>query len=408
MMVSGAFSLSKADLKVIILGVLLMTLLSSNAILRIEAEGVISVARVLVCILTFSYFFRLRKNKKLLYIFFLLFFVFYSFVAAYLSPYGVNSFASQFTVHYILLFSAIFIGWEYSKNKDVLVLSRIMKLSLVVFLSIASLVFISGWDLPFVESGGGVIRGWYTSENDFSLVLATLMWGWLSIRSRKNTFGLLDFSIISVVFFVIILNDARVLLLGLVLFFFVSFYARVAKLLSISSKICVLFFVFFVVFVSFLIISPVFFLAAMEPLARIFTLDQYNIKYGSIFNRVDASIYGIKAFMDSYFLGVGAGNSLSIIQGNYYGVLGSAKSFHNIFVQFLAELGLLSVFLFWFFIKNYRLDFLILNLFPIFLCMLAQSSGIFSNYLVFFVFGIVCYKNIKVIKRHKKGLRNDV
>lgn len=81
----------------------------------------------------------------------------------------------------------------------------------------------------------------------------------------------------------------------------------------------------------------------LDPINRVIMLNDYKtLNAGSILNRVNAAIYGVRALIKSNFLGIGIGNTIVLLEQPGT-TLVSAKSLHNYPIQFLAENGLIAL-----------------------------------------------------------------
>jgi hypothetical protein len=117
-----------------------------------------------------------------------------------------------------------------------------------------------------------------------------------------------------------------------------------------------------------------------DPVIRVVNLEPYGNLYGSISNRTDMIIYAIKDFIASYGIGIGPGNSLSLLASDKYPSIGSAKSLHNFPLQLVVELGLPIIIAIVLMLKSKLTVDKIFVFSFIMLSSLSQSVGIFSNY----------------------------
>lgn len=113
---------------------------------------------------------------------------------------------------------------------------------------------------------------------------------------------------------------------------------------------------------------------------------------GSIADRTDAIVYGLLELKNSWFLGIGWGNSVYMLTLPQYKLL-TAKSMHNILAQFLCEFGFLAILVYMYVLnrlsfqlkrvnKNW-ISFLKIVYAISFIFISSQSSiGILSNYML--------------------------
>lgn len=137
----------------------------------------------------------------------------------------------------------------------------------------------------------------------------------------------------------------------------------------------------------------------IEPVKMIVSGKSMN-SAGSINDRTNAIVYGMKELKKTYFFGIGFGNSVNMLKKPEYH-LATAKSMHNILFQFLTELGYFAVFVYVFILKKiisglikkkYSSGILFAVYCIAFVFISSQSSiGILSNYYTIIV---TCYVGI--------------
>lgn len=218
---------------------------------------------------------------------------------------------------------------------------------------------------------------------------------------------------ISVVITIIIvefINDAKMTILGCLLGYLILFYLKFGQTIKVSIKIAVLSGIVALTFMvgGLYIINPELHFRdysitvralIFDSLGDIFRLRTMEGIGGSTIDRTNAIIYGFRELINSKFLGIGWGNSVYMLSLSQYRLL-TAKSMHNIIVQFLCEMGIFAIAVYYYFAKwiiqhlkkLYKEKKLILKFVFIisFVIISAQSSiGILSNYyswiIIFFV-----------------------
>ncbi|MFW2552960.1 O-antigen ligase family protein [Aliarcobacter butzleri] len=150
----------------------------------------------------------------------------------------------------------------------------------------------------------------------------------------------------------------------------------------------------------------------IDPINRIITLTPYEIDEGSIFGRTNATIYGLINYFNSNMLGIGIGNSYTMLTMYEYTVA-SAQSMHNLPLQLLVENGIIVLFLYLFIIyyffkilfqqKINDYKFIQLIAIPSFLIgSLSSSGGVFSNYYFITCLFIVILLNKNTLSNQTK------
>ena len=133
-----------------------------------------------------------------------------------------------------------------------------------------------------------------------------------------------------------------------------------------------------------------------DNIKRIITLDLIEGNGGSMMDRTNAIIYGLMELRRSKFFGIGWGNSVTMLAMPEFH-LATAKSMHNIIMQFLVEFGFLAIFVYYKIVRwlisavkriNENHFFIAKIVFAIsFIFISSQSSvGILSNYYTWIVF----------------------
>lgn len=146
----------------------------------------------------------------------------------------------------------------------------------------------------------------------------------------------------------------------------------------------------------------------------------YLVKGGSIQDRTNAIICGIKELVKTYGFGIGFGNSVVMMQKpEYRPYFYNASSMHNILAQVLVELGFVAMFFYYKIIKKIVFYFgrikpdnncLLKCAFAIgFIFLSAQSSvGILSNYYTWTVALYIVFVSDNIVKGTLANLKRAV
>lgn len=270
-----------------------------------------------------------------------------------------------------------------------------------------------GIRLPNVMEKSGVVRALMRNENDLSLMLgaASIYFFYFG----KNIF--LKLLPVFLTLFFTFINDAKVVILTVILVFTVWVYDVIINNKHIGNKVrivlrIVVFTICFILIFSFIELLGNMRLGSynmiellLEPITRVLTLEPYGLGAGSLTVRTDMTIFAIKDIINSYGFGIGFGNSLAMIETSRYGViLEGASSIHNFPLQILLELGIgIVIPLLYLFFRHVHFNGVKLIVI-LFLMSLSQSVGAFSNYyfLVILAYIIIKYNKKNCVAGHPK------
>ena len=153
----------------------------------------------------------------------------------------------------------------------------------------------------------------------------------------------------------------------------------------------------------------------LNSVINIFKLTPLPGAGGSLIDRTNAIIYGLIELKKTYFLGIGLGNSVTMLAMPEY-TLRTAKSMHNIIMQFLVEFGVLAFYVYFkiilWIIKSIKTVFkrkinILKIVFAIsFIFISSQSSiGILSNYYSWMTIFFVAFisKDFPLTKERKSN-----
>lgn len=314
------------------------------------------------------------------------------------------------SVKYLQLFTVFwYLSYVFITDKSLVCFAdKIIYIYVCIVFCFAAIQQITGWQIPTIVNDGSSywLNTFFFSPNDLGLFLAAYCIYLLPGNAGK-------LKILFVWVFSIILNirnDSKAALLAslvaLLIYFIIwvkskSFVLKLFSLLSI-----VIFFVsFYVLWLSdFLALvydsgyDPV--MLFLDPLYHIYRLETYNLG-GSIYDRTDALINGIKALKENNWLGLGQGGSVYALSLPKYEVL-TAKSLHNMIAEWLIDFGPIALLsLIFLYIKYLPLLLIkkpsvvqiqiLLFLCAIPLLGLSQSAGYVSNYAFWLVVFLIFY-----------------
>ncbi|MEI2275632.1 O-antigen ligase family protein [Sphingobacterium sp. ML3W] len=325
-----------------------------NAVLKAGVDGNMTVFRILL-LPTILMMIPERKRTMTEFIGLAIFTVVYCYIISYLPFNRFQDFDIVFTLHYILV-PFCFIIMNYFIDKVGLdYLYNFFKKFHYVMLVLAFIQFFAGGVYPNTQNRAPMVNIFFWNENEFVTVLAIFIPLYFLIE--KET--LIKYLVIFCSLFFIVYSDARLLIIGLVLFFGIYYSSKLPfykyKMLWILSM-----------FLLILILTPylankkifddyTFFDLFADTIRRIFTLDDYE-GIGSVISRVNAYIWGQIDLYKTYLFGIGPSNSFIIMKEHTPVGLEaySPKSFHNIILQMIVEIGFLGIFLFLMLVRMIR------------------------------------------------------
>lgn len=257
-------------------------------------------------------------------------------------------------------------------------------------------------NLDIDETGESILRAFYWSQNDLSVVLGVIAWCALTLDKFK---GLPRLAVVLFTAWAFYYNDSKAALISLVVSLTVYAIFRICAAARIQARVW--FFLFATIFVSvaFLIVASsdveihfendVYSLGDLlvQPITNIVTLQSSGEEWGSVNNRTDAAIFVIIEYIKSFGFGLGAGGSWLVLTLPQY-ELGGAKSPHNALLQFTVDFGYPVLFGYFYLAywavrklftyrlaENDRLKVMAILSFP--MLGLSQSGAIVTNYFFF-------------------------
>lgn len=296
----------------------------------------------------------------------------------------------QFFIHTLAVFSVVVLV-KYLKIFDENFERRFFRF-LDGFTMVTLLLFVFQYLYRFNLPGTvlGRVNTFYWTENEMGMSLAVM--GCLYFQHFVFRRTKIDLLKLLAILGVLYLNDNRISLIG------ISFFILLSGLVSIKRHSKKALVVLALLIVLIFILNPVPNFRGsqvgireliLEPVLRILQLEPYRLA-GSLPDRTDAIIYGLMELKENYYVGIGLGNSLEVLQRPHYKLV-SAQSMHNIVAQLVVELGFFAVVLYLLiFIKTvvhwwkdstdanrifkfaFTISFILISM--------QSSTGIFSNY----------------------------
>lgn len=331
---------------------LLLVFALLNAPLRLSENGMTSLFRIFSIIPFFLILvnnYKKYENLLLLFIFAMLYSFFVSFIFYQHISWDQNVFILY---DFILLVLILYLNIK-DKNFDSHFFS-FLNLVAVVTLFAAVMQYYTGYNVPYIETSIGQPVGVYLSNgNELSSALCCMFIIYIYLVIQKKQYKYLLHSLL--ILFIGFINDAKLSLMGAVVAMGILFVYKLntsGLLRRIKGKT---FFIIMVLTVIVMIVA----LYLINPSLKVRDYDislrelifdavfsilrgkELNV-VGSIHDRTSAIIYGMRELKNTFFFGIGAGNSIIMLQMPQY-YLPYAKSMHNILFQFLTEFGFIAI-----------------------------------------------------------------
>lgn len=364
-----------------------------NSILRLSINSNMSLFRVLIPIIIIHMISKMKLDM-IRFCFFGTFVFYYSLITSFLIS-DYENFDLVFTLHFILVPFCYYLVNHIINCGGLNYVYNLFKFLYKLMIVLSLIQFFFGGVYPNVQDRLPQVNIFFWNENELTAVYAVFI-PLFFLLEKKTIFNIIW--LILGLFFIYV-SDARLLMIGVVLFFstyLVNYFSLFKyKLLFVITFVAfVTSFVFFsnqITLFDNLTVYDVF----MDPIIRIFELRAYD-SVGSISDRINAYIWGFIELRKSYFLGIGPGNSIELMKGkaDVAHEKWAAQSMHNILLQTVVELGILGFSMLLIFLNKMKNTIRKCNGFdkPIvisyYLSVLIFStilSGAFSNYAFIFV-----------------------
>lgn len=310
--------------------------------------------------------------------------------------------------HYLCLFNVLMILIYLYRKMEFRNIYFFLKAFFHLSIVIAVLEIISGVDLPNVAGHYNytVVSAFTYNVNEFSVAMASFLPLYMIFEKKSKE----KFLFIAIALWLMYYNDSKITLISCILAF-MCFYANK----HVHPIIIILFLVSIPVTLSFIGNIEITFRdysmslndLLLGPIQHILSGNEIGI-VSSIGSRVNAVINAIKEWYDSYFMGIGIGGTLHMMERlQLYG----AKSIHNLPIQLLTENGIVIFFMYvWLLFRFIKLlvkkylqadeQLFVFAFVCFFIGSMGSSVGIFSNYYfwanLFFTSLIVFDKNRQV------------
>lgn len=249
-----------------------------------------------------------------------------------------------------------------------------------------------------------------SNVNDYSAVIVATIPFLILKQMKKAKFSWILISLI--VSYFLLKNDCKLALIGLFLQFLIIGYYEIRN--KVKEKLIYFLFVLslMIIFILILLKSNLsingYYLndTLFEPIKRILKLDYYDTSDTSVTFRTNSFIASIRILLESFFLGIGIGNSGVVMKSILikHGLSKAAYGFelislHNVFFEMLIEFGLIALVFVLFVVKKIlRIikkrylnisDLLFLTIIISSVFWLQAPSGILCEYQLFVIFSVV-------------------
>lgn len=361
-----------------------------STVLRPSIESKITLFRVLLPFLFLGFFmvnFKKAVNLSVL----IIAFISYSLLVSYLGKY--HEFSLVYNLYYITVFFFYFYCREIARTCNPESIYTILVYIYKTILVLAYLQFFFGGVYFNTQDRLPAVNIFFWNENELSAVI-TIFSPLFFLKSKSIFKYLWLFAAIYLIHY----NDAKLALLSLIVFFGGYFIIKfkIFKMRYIGLFFLAAFGIIVLFFIREYTIQGKFTIEYfLSRLANGLWTQQPLEHIGTFNSRSNAIILGVRDFMNSYFLGVGPGNSLLMLEQVV--IPGqekfSALSMHNFTLQIVTEMGVFGLGILGFFVikvkqaaKNSKYPMNLVFLFFISsLISITLLSGAWSNYFYLFI-----------------------
>lgn len=389
---------------------LLLVFALLNAPLRLSENGMTSLFRIFSIVPFFLILVNNYKKYKNLFLIFTSAMI-YSFLVSCTFYQHISWDQNVFILYDFVLLVIILYLYIKDKDFDCHFFSFLNIVTMVTLLA-AVIQYYTGYDVPYIETSIGQPVGVYLSNgNELSSALCCMFIIYMYLVIQKKQYKYLLHSLL--ILFIAYINDAKLSLMGAIIAMAILFVYRLntdgfLRRLKSKSFLKIIVLIIILIIVVLYLINPSlkvrdYYISLRELIFdAVFSILQgkeLNV-VGSIHDRTSAIIYGMRELKNTFFFGIGAGNSIVMLQMPQY-YLPYAKSMHNILFQFLVEFGFIAItayiilfrkIIHWFVSVKKTSVYLLKGAFCAgFIFISSQSSvGILSNYytilVLFYVF----------------------
>jgi hypothetical protein len=255
-----------------------------------------------------------------------------------------------------------------------------------IMIALAVFQFFTDFEFPNTEYLG-TLNIYYWVNNDFASALAAFIPFLLLAPDKKLSNAVFAGLGVAIVAY----NGSRIALLSILFFLLFISLNRLKTVGYVLASIVGL--GLFLYFKDYKLGGDTLSQLIVDPFKHIATLSPYE-RTGSIYDRTNALIFGIKELLSTGGFGIGPGNATAMLELPEYFLI-SAKSMHNFIAQIFVEYGWLMLFTIIFALYkayNYRRRAgikskhdakLYIYLVTAALASLSQSEGLFTNYYFF-------------------------
>jgi len=368
-----------------------------HAVLRLNESSSMSLYRVLMPFSLLILFLGYKKSKKSIIIVGLI--IIYNILIGFFYSSDFLHMGVLF-LHYISILNIFLIIQYIYDKKGFGPVYKILYSFLLLSILIAILEMIFQFRLPNTAVYyDGSVSAFNWNQNELGTIFLSFV-PFLLVYEKNKIKLLLLLSIIIIVY----INDSKLVLIGILIAILLYNIKKNIFEINIYFKNITLFLFLFLIFFLFFLPYDEIYISFRDydisiyellgmPISHILTLTPFPDMGGSETTRANTIIYGITELVNSHFFGIGAGNSLTMLEKPEYQLM-SAKSMHNLPIQLVVEQGIgvlvLYISLIVLFVKllikqnltNIQLVVFV-SIPSIFIGSMGSSIGIFSDYFFF-------------------------
>jgi len=374
-----------------------------STVLRPSMESDITLFRSLLPLL-FVWLFVWRTENALKLSFLIISFLLYSLFVSFISRF--EKFNIPYNLYYITLFFFYYYYVEIFKISSTDNIYRFLKWLYKALLVLGFIQLLFGGVYINTQDRLPAVNIFFWNENEFSSVLAILTPLFFLVQKNVSKYFWILFAV-----YLMAHNDAKLAILSLIVFFggYVAIMLKIFKIKYIGLfLIAFLGITMLILLKDFHIQGEVTIKSFIGNLAQHLMEQEPLVHIGTFNARSNAVILGIKEFVNSYFIGIGPGNSRLMMQEIV--VPGTEKwtalSMHNFTLQLVTEMGVFGLLILGFFFQRIYYaalhSFYPTNLVYVFYvsCLISITllSGAWSNYFYLFIL----FYSLDFFKYHAK------
>lgn len=384
--------------------ILIMSSAFLSALLRLNQDSDITLFRIMMPLVLF--FIAFYDRVRMTYLVIIVFCITLSqAISFYLTPYNFDFYNIAFYLNYVTMMIIGFYAYVLDDRFEKASIDRFLSIYFYILLLVLVAQSIVKFNLPNIPDAVDAANAWYGNENDASLTLAAFIF-------YAARFGLLRKHAVGAIVAFIMMNEngSRACMLSVAILMYYLVIRRFG--LATAVYLALLATVLFVGYLGYFVQGVNVVAEISEFLDNLFASIENMFKLqivGIVVSSLDVRSIGAALtfidFANHPLFGIGAGNTISLIEQNGSIFNYTVGSTHNMPLTMLAELGIFGIAAFLY--PIFRTSKLKLWSFAFWLSLylfssLSQSGGFMTNFFVLVTFVIVMARPDNVAKEGRR------